>query len=241
MNHFHLRFTPWELHEYDLNSSCDRDGIIKIVCAYENKSKDGTPAEPHYHIYGETDLGDDTIRSYFRSKLGVPKTTRGKASRYYTLEWNKYDTPSPSYVCKYGCIKYQKGYTQEEIEHYITEGRLKYLEPSRHRQTQQTQLTEQTPPLQQVPSRERKRTIKDQYDEYAEYVLPADRTMGLSWTTLRQRSLEFWLNAYGLLPTRSTDERFKKTLWIQWHKWYKKCPRDEVAIEDEFRQLFSQP
>jgi len=118
---YHFRFTPYDL-VFDLIAFCNL--FTTCVAGYETKSKFGTEAEPHFHIYIETDMGHDTIVNYAREHLKIPKGQRGKANKWFACKnWND----DYAYFVKYGQVKYQKNLnvTQEKIE----EGYNKYIKP----------------------------------------------------------------------------------------------------------------
>lgn len=94
----------------------------KFIVAFEDKDKFGDPAEPHYHIYIETEYIDDTVRGHFMRNLNIPKVKRGQGNKYSMLKpWEGID-----YICKYGDIRVSKGFTEEELEKAEIDGK-KYL------------------------------------------------------------------------------------------------------------------
>ena len=205
MNHFHYRFTPAPkgspvVSNYDLSGAMDRYG--KIVIGYEDKDKYGNTIVPHYHIFGITDESESTTRNWWRDKLSIPKTTRGKASAYSCLEWNKYDTPEPSYVCKWGSIYGSKGYSPDEIEDYIEKGRVKFLKAK-------LESDAQAVPVDVVIQTNRnEKSLEDKYDEYSQYVLPGCKDDTFTYNDLKKATYRFFRLKSRLLPPASYIRRF---------------------------------
>lgn len=111
---FHLRFTPYELDIKNLANFCDK--FDKYIVAAESKSKSGQEVPLHYHIYIETTLDVDTVRSDFLKKLCIPKSGRGKNNKYYMLKvWDN----NISYIVKQNNIKMKKGFTEEQIQEVV--------------------------------------------------------------------------------------------------------------------------
>lgn len=118
---YHYRFTPYDISGFSFDTLIDK--YDKFIVAYEDKDKYGDPAEPHYHIYIETKYTDDSIRGHFRTALNIPKVGRGEGNKYSMLKaWTGID-----YIVKYGDIRIQKGFTDEEIADGTTRGVGKYL------------------------------------------------------------------------------------------------------------------
>lgn len=120
----HCRFTPYDISGYlftTLEWIAD-----KMLVAYEDKKKDGTPTDPHFHIYIESkpDIGDDTIRNKIKKALCIPTGGQGKNNKYYSINWKWQD---PSYICKYDDIRVIVGYTEQEVLSLAVEGKKKYL------------------------------------------------------------------------------------------------------------------
>lgn len=94
----------------------------KCVVFYEDKSKSGKPCHPHYHaLFEDQDISN--LRKELKNIFMIPDGGRGKKNSYYFIEkWN-----DPSYVCKYGDVRRNELYTQDELDKYIAEGK-KYLD-----------------------------------------------------------------------------------------------------------------
>ena len=120
---FHLRYTPYDISGYTFNFLENYD---RYIIAYEDKTKLGQPAQPHYHIYIVTDYGKKSVENAAKSSLQIPKAPgRGKNNAYYSL---KSDWKDPGYICKYGDIRGQKGFNPAEILDYVNSGKEKYLQ-----------------------------------------------------------------------------------------------------------------
>lgn len=118
---WHYRFTPYDISGYTFDGLVDK--YDKFIVAYEDKDKYGDPAEPHYHIYIETQYTDDSIRGHFRDALQIPKVGRGQGNKYSMLQkWQGIE-----YIVKYGDIRVVKGFEQSELEDAELRGRSKYI------------------------------------------------------------------------------------------------------------------
>jgi len=106
---YHLRYTPYELGT-DLAPFCDK--YDRFLIAHERHNKQGTPVEPHYHVYIESDFDMDTIRGDFLKKLSIPKCGRGKNNKYYCIK--KWDN-NLAYFVKQNNIIAKKGISEEEL------------------------------------------------------------------------------------------------------------------------------
>jgi len=212
-NHFQYRFTPAPSGATPITTVLDLSGILllkfdKLAIGYETKDKKGNPAIPHYHIYGETDYKEDSIRTKLRDILNIPKTSQGKGNAYSSLQFNRYTEPFPAYVLKWGNVVASKGYSEEEIQKYIEEGKQKFLKNEVRLET-----VMEAPGGRQAAA---KRSIEDVFDEYVEAVLPKDRTQEFSIDSLKRLSIRYWRSKSRLLPQTSTRNRFMASAWLEW-------------------------
>ena len=127
-NHAQLVFKPLkEANGIQDISGYSYEELLKECPRYVICNEIGTEKEkPHTHIYLETEDCEKTIRNKLLRCLQIPKSTRGKGSAYYGLFYNKYKDPSPAYIVKEGNILQSKGYSPDELEHYIMQGAFKY-------------------------------------------------------------------------------------------------------------------
>ena len=119
---FHIRFTPYDISGYDFNWLID--DTTRFIVAREDKDKKGQPTEPHYHIYGETEYTDDSIRNRIRKYFKIPAGGKGTNNKYYGTDWKWEDI---SYVCKYDDVKQSKGFSDAELLRLAADGKQKYL------------------------------------------------------------------------------------------------------------------
>lgn len=119
----HLRFTPYDISGYSFDWL---NQYSKHVVAYEDKDKDGSPAEPHFHIYIENVTeSDSSLRNAIKSNFKIPKTTRGKGNKYYGMEPEWKD---PDYIFKYGDLRQTSGYSEKEVMDRVVSGKKKYID-----------------------------------------------------------------------------------------------------------------
>jgi len=119
---FHLRFTPNDISGYTFDFLQVYD---RYIIAFENKDKEGKPCPDHYHILIDADYTKKSLSNAVITALKIPKSTRGKNNKYYSLMDNWED---PSYICKYDDIRKSKGFTEKQILDFAIEGKKKYLE-----------------------------------------------------------------------------------------------------------------
>lgn len=113
MPYYHIRYTPYDL-THELSEVLDP--YEKYIVGFETKKKNGLDTTPHYHIWIQTDLNEDTIRKRFLEKLCIPKAGRGKTNKYLSLKtWNE----DIQYIVKQQRISYKKGITEVEIQNGI--------------------------------------------------------------------------------------------------------------------------
>lgn len=199
-NHFHLRLTP---KPKDLPAiTPDISGMLqrfdKYVLAYEI-SEDSIP---HYHLYGETDECEKTVRSHVVSTCQIPIVGRGKTNGYYCFKFNQYSRPSPEYVCAEGDIRASKGYTKEALDEYIRKGKEIYVMNKRKK-------IEQIAPASEASGIKVDKSITDLYFEYIDEVIPKQLTKEFTVVNLRANSISWWRKRNGgLMPVASTYKRF---------------------------------
>jgi len=108
----HLRYTPYDLSANNLEKFCDQ--YDRYIIAHERYKKDGiTPTELHFHIYIDTTLDIDSVRTAFKKALGIPTGGMGRNNKYYSLEqWRK---ECQCYVVKQKDIRASKGIAAENL------------------------------------------------------------------------------------------------------------------------------
>jgi len=111
----HVRFTPYDLSGY----SFDWIKVMPSVIAEEVSVHMVT----HYHIAFKTDMCEKTIRNNIVTHFGIPKTSRGKGNKYYSLTntWHDID-----YVFKDGKIIWNSYCGKDSEELHIELGNAKY-------------------------------------------------------------------------------------------------------------------
>lgn len=207
-HHSHVRFTPAPKDKFgkDLpvvegyDFELIKKEYPKVIVA-EEVSEGGIP---HYHLWIETDVCEKTVREYVVAALRIPKVGRGQTNAYYCLKYDAYTDPSPAYVCADGKLLYYKGYTEEEVQKYIEEGRKKYGGSS-------TKCT-----IRQEVKVITKKSIEDIFDEYVEAVLPKDKTVIFTLDSLKRKSIGYWRSRSRLLPTPGYRSRFIASAWLEW-------------------------
>jgi len=108
---FHLRYTPYDLSANNLEKFCER--YDKFIIAHESRTKSGTATEPHFHIYIDSNLDIDSIRTAFKKAVGIPTGGMGRNNKYYSLEqWRK---ECQCYIVKQGDIRACKGFEKESL------------------------------------------------------------------------------------------------------------------------------
>lgn len=202
-NHFHLRLTvqPKGLPAITPDISGMLGRFDKYVLAHEI-SEDSIP---HYHLYGETDECEKTVRTHIVSTCQIPIVGRGKTNGYYCFKFNQYSRPSPEYVCAEGDIRASKGYTKEALDEYIRKGKETYLTNKRDQQAGRLQIA----PASEASGIKAVKNVTDLYLEYIDEVIPKQLTKDFTVVELRSKSISWWRkrNA-GLMPVTTTYKRF---------------------------------
>lgn len=207
-NHFHLRLTP---SPKDLPAiTPDLSGMLgrfeKYVLSHE-VSKDSIP---HYHLYGETDECEKTVRTHIVATCKIPIVGRGKVNGYYCFKFNQYSRPSPEYVCAEGDIRASKGYTQEEIAEYIEAGK-KYI----GNKTLDRQIL---PASEASAIRSKEQSMDDLWLQFIEDVIPKDlASKGLSYTIdqFRASTLTWFRDRGNGRFNLNTYKQFVVCGWLQ--------------------------
>lgn len=110
---YHLRYTPYELSSANITNFCDK--YDRYIVAHERHKKDGTtPAEPHYHIWIDSDLNIDSIRTAWKKSMCIPTGGQGRNNKYYSLEVYR-NGEDVTYITKQGDIRASKGFDEEQL------------------------------------------------------------------------------------------------------------------------------
>lgn len=109
---YHLRYTPYELKSDNLSEFCNK--YERFIIAHERYKKDfATPTEPHFHIWIDSDLDLDSVRTAFKKAMSIPAGGRGRNNKYYSLE--HYKKECYCYVVKQENIIEAKGVPMESL------------------------------------------------------------------------------------------------------------------------------
>lgn len=228
-NHFQYRFTPAPKNSFTSPpiENYDLSGILllkvsKLIIGYETKDKHGNTTIPHYHIYGETDYKEDSIRVKLRDLLNIPKTTQGKGSAYSALEFNKYSDPSPAYCAKWGDIKMSKGYTEAEIQEYIKIGARNWIKTEAPGEAARSA----------AEPRIEKMGFVEKLEKYKDYVLPKDKDAKFTYEMFKAKDCEYWCKEH--MAVFPPDQwRYKKCAWAYWKYWILRKTPEEVQLSLE--------
>lgn len=111
--YYHLRFTPYELPTDNLEGFCDK--YNRHIIASERFKRDGvTPTEQHYHVWIDSDLDLDSIRTAFKKAMHIPAGGRGRNNKYYSLEVYR-NGEDVTYITKQKVIVACKGFDKLEL------------------------------------------------------------------------------------------------------------------------------
>lgn len=111
--YYHLRFTPYELPSENLTTFCDK--YQRYIIAHERYKRDGkTEVEPHYHIWLDSDLDLDSVRTAFKKHLHIPTGGKGRNNKYYSLEQYR-KGEDVTYIIKQKDIRGCKGFDTQEL------------------------------------------------------------------------------------------------------------------------------
>lgn len=206
-HHCHIRVTPYEF-EYDL-SGLLMDGEKYIVA----QEKGGITFKPHYHIFMYTDVCEKTIRNHIQRYFNIPVGTKGAASKYYMLKYDKYNDPDPSYVCKEiydvsgtmaGLVATQ-GYTPAEVQEFLESGKKKYGPGSDYHKKKHPELYRMTPanstPV-KGPKSEEESPAKDEWSKLLQAYEDAYYDADSKHKEDTMKDIEKWIKHYYLARSR---------------------------------------
>lgn len=216
MNHAQLVFKPLK----EANGIQDLSGysyqqLLKDCPRYVICHEVGTEKEkPHTHIYLETPDCEKTIRNKLLKCLQIPKTTRGKGSAFYGLFYNKYKDPSPAYIVKEGNIFDSRGYTSDQLEHYIMVGQMRFKE------TFAPSIVGVDTSSTECSSDQHGQSVPQNINEFEKLKRAHHKRPGFQDMTMAE--IKRWIKSYYLLqgkciPREGDNRRYSYCLWALAH------------------------
>ena len=212
MNHAQIVFKPLkEANGIQDISGYEYGQLLNNAYKYVICHEIGTEKEkPHTHIYLETPDCEKTIRNKIIKCLQIPKTTRGKGSAFYGLFYNKYKDPSPAYIVKEGNIYDARGYTQDQLEHYIMVGQMRF------KQTFAPSIVGVDTSSTECSSDQHGLSATKAHSEWDKLLAAHHKRVG--YTEMTMSDIRRWIKSYYLqqrkpIPRDGDTRRYSYSLW----------------------------
>lgn len=187
------------------------DGEKYLVAA----EKGGLTFKPHFHIFMYTDVCEKTLRNHIQKYFNIPTGTKGAASKYYMLKYDKYSDPNPAYLCKdmhdasgtvLGLVA-SKGYSPAEVKEFLEEGKKQYgpgsdFHRKKYPELYRSEQPANSTPVKGGPKSEEEAPAKDEWSKllgaYEDEYYKVDSTHKND----TMKDIERWIKHYYLARSR---------------------------------------
>lgn len=225
-HHAHIRVTPYDL-DYDLS------GVIANAEKYIVVSETGKQTlKPHFHIWLITDVCKATINNHVKRYFKVPPGKRGHESKYYSCYYDTYKDPSPEYICKeldytdseFKGLECYHGYTPEEIEQFMIDGKRKYGPGSEYFRKKHPELHWKEKAANSIPAESEdpksepalsKHTPKDEWkrlsEGFEEFYYPNKKSLNMP--DIARWIKHYYLARFRPIPRTGDLRRYSYSLW----------------------------